>query len=872
MMNLRLSVKSKILMTVLSVVLMFALFILFYFPARQERYLLENYNEEIENFAKTVALGVKIALTEQNFEGVETAIDFVREDSRLQFVSLIQTDTLWDANGKSYEVGKTVFKTFPENVEVDAEANSSEYFIIKSAPFSSPIMSGEIMLSFSTAEIIESRSQIRFTSILASLIVFVIGLLIGYLLARNISIPVLALRDAANRVGEGDLTQSVKSKSRDEIGELGIAFNKMVKDLSIEAALEKIRSKTMAMHRSDELPNVVSIFFDQLNHLGFESKMCSIVIQGKSSNTAEHWIPGNEQATSPQHYIIPQFEHPFHKQFGDLWLEGPTYAVLELSGELKKSFDEILFTRTDFGSLSESTKEMMMKIEHAMISTAFMEHGSVMSTGLEPLSDENATILQRFAKVFEQTYTRFLDLKKVELQAREKMKQASLDRLRGEIASMRTKEDLPRITPLIWEELTTLEVPFFRCGVFIVDEIQSTIQSYLSTPDGHSLGVFNMPYDTDNISKKLVDHWRDRKVYTEHWNKNQFLKWMQNMIDKGHIQDSKTYQGAVSPPESLDLHFVPFKQGMLYVGNTSLLSEDELYLVKSLAEAFSIAYSRYQDFKQLEEAKNQVEKALVELKETQSQLIQSEKMASLGELTAGIAHEIQNPLNFVNNFSELSVDLMDEMDEEMAKGNNNEVNAITKDLKQNLSKINHHGKRASSIVKGMLEHSRTGNKQKEMTDINILADEYLRLTYHGLRAKDKTFQVDFKTELDESLPKINVIYQDIGRVFLNIMNNAFYAVSKKTKELGNDFKPKVTVSTKKMSDSVEISVRDNGNGIPAKLIDRIYQPFFTTKPTGQGTGLGLSLSYDIITKGHNGELNVKTQEGEGTEFTIVLPQ
>ena len=481
-------------------------------------------------------------------------------------------------------------------------------------------------------------------------------------------------------------------------------------------------------------------------------------------------------------------------------------------------------------------------------------------------------ILQRFADVFHLAYTRYQDLRNSEARAREKVKQASLDRVRGEIASMRTKEDLPRLTPIVWKELMALGVSFIRCGVFIVDESHNLIQSYLSNPNGDSLGVFDLQFKDDDISSRLVEHWRKGKVYKEHWNKDKFLSWMRSMVDKGQIQDTSTYQGAAKPPESLDLHFVPFKQGMLYVGNSSPLSQDELKLVKSLAEAFSIAYSRYEDFKKLEDAKNKTEKTLEELRSTQSQLIQSEKMASLGELTAGIAHEIQNPLNFVNNFSELSVDLIEEMNEEMTNGNTEEVLAITEDLKLNLGKINHHGKRASSIVKGMLEHSRSGDRKKVLTDINGLADEYLRLAYHGLRAKDKSFNADFKFDFDENLPKINVISQDISRVFLNIINNAFYAVSKSVKQGTEDYMASVAISTKKLVGQIEVRVKDNADGIPPDVLDKIFQPFFTTKPTGQGTGLGLSLSYDIITKGHAGALKIDTKVGEGTEFIIVLPE
>ncbi|MBT8219382.1 MAG: tetratricopeptide repeat protein [Bacteroidia bacterium] len=321
---------------------------------------------------------------------------------------------------------------------------------------------------------------------------------------------------------------------------------------------------------------------------------------------------------------------------------------------------------------------------------------------------------------------------------------------------------------------------------------------------------------------------------------------------------------------------------------------------------------------------DELEHTLNDLKSTQTQLIQSEKMASLGELTAGIAHEIQNPLNFVNNFSEVSGELLDEALEELtstplSKQRLDEAKDILGDLKQNLEKIHHHGGRADSIVKGMLQHSRTSSGEKEPTDINELADEYLRLAYHGLRAKDPTFNASFETNFDESIGKINVIPQDIGRVLLNLITNAFQAVHEKSSSLRADspsgvggeqgksagfpddtreekrvesaslpsspypkgmpsrdtviiydYQPKVTISTQRLNNSTTITIQDNGPGIPDSIKDKIFQPFFTTKPTGQGTGLGLSLSYDII-KAHGGEIQLQSQANEGTTFTITLP-
>lgn len=524
------TLKTKIWLTVFTIVVMFTFFTLFYFPAQQRKLLLKNYNTEVQNLANTVALGVKIALTEQNFEGMETAMQFVKDDSRLLFVSTVQYDTVWNADHSKYHFTETIFRTFPENQHPRADIKSSNSIIVKRGTFNTSVMNGAVLLAFTTKEINESQKKIRLTSLIVSGIVLIIGILLGLLLARKVSIPVLALRDAANKVGEGDLSQKVKITSDDEISQLGTAFNNMVDDL---------------------------------------------------------------------------------------------------------------------------------------------------------------------------------------LKAREAL-----------------------------------------------DE------------------------------------------------------------------------------------------------NNKALSSTNARLNNTLRE----------------------------LKSTQVQLIQSEKMASLGELTAGIAHEIQNPLNFVNNFSELNTELIEEMKTELNAGNSKEAVLIAENIKENQNKITHHGKRADAIVKGMLHHSRSSTGQKELTDVNALAEEYLKLSYHGLRAKDKAFNANFKTNFDEHLSsaegKINIISQDIGRVFLNLYNNAFYSVMEKKKAFQptkNElpYEPMVTVSTRAIkfrtkNPGVWISVRDNGMGISKQVMDKMYQPFFTTKPTGQGTGLGLSLSYDII-KAHGGDIKIETEEGEYAEFIIELP-
>ncbi len=511
------NLKTRIWLTVFAIVVMFTFFTLFYFPSEQRKLLLKNYNTEVQNLANSVALGVNIALTDQNYENLGSTIKLVKDDSRLQFVSMVQYDTVWSKDHNSFQVKKAVFNTFPENIHPDPDIQSSRSIIIKRGPFNTPMLSGVVLLAFSTQEISESEKKIRYASLIVSGIVLIIGILLGLLLARKISVPVLALRDAAKLVGKGDLNQKVKIISTDEIGELGHAFNKMVQDL------------LMARKELDE----------------------------------------NNQT----------------------------------------------------------------------------------------LSKTNAAL-----------------------------------------------------------------------------------------------------------------------------------------------------------------------------NNT-----------------------------------------LTELKSTQVQLIQSEKMASLGELTAGIAHEIQNPLNFVNNFSELNSELIDEMKIELNTGNYNEAISLAENIEQNQQKITLHGKRADAIVKGMLQHSRKTTGQKELTNINALVDEYLKLSYHGLRVKDKEFNVKLNTDFDNTIEKINIVPQDIARVLINLYNNAFYSINERLKVEGKRFKPAVNVSTKRLGNSVIVSVSDNGNGIPQTIIDKIFQPFFTTKPAGEGTGLGLSLTYDIITKEHGGTISVESKEGEQTTFTMKLP-
>jgi len=654
------------------------------------------------------------------------------------------------------------------------------------------------------------------------------------------------------------------------------------REAQIEAALERVRAQAMAMQHSEDLAKSTSVLLEELEQLNLEVLRCGIAIIDPSTFYAKVYSTTNTRTGKKELVTgsVDMHTHPAWVNSIEAWKKQELSSYVLEGEELSDYYEQL--SKAGY-KLPKKMLQSIKLLKKQYYYNVLFSQGGLFIISNSPISDENLKIIQRFADVYNLTYTRYEDLQNAEKRTLEAVRQASLDRVRGVIASMRTKEDLNRITPLIWKELTALGVPFIRCGVFIMDVEKEVIQSYLSTPDGKTLGVFNLPFTSELIGELMVDFWQKGKIYKDHWTKKRFIEFMQKLKDSGQLKDTGSYQGTATPPEKLDLHFIPFKQGMLYVGNTEPLSKDELQLVGSLAEAFSIAYARYEDFRELELAKNQIESTLNELKSTQSQLIHAEKMASLGELTAGIAHEIQNPLNFVNNFSEVSVDLIEELKAERNKGtverDESLEDEILYDVIQNLEKINHHGQRASSIVKGMLEHSRAGSKDKQLTDINALVDEYLRLAYHGLRAKDKSFNADFKLEIDKKLPKIKVFPQDIGRVLLNLINNAFYAVNRKAKSgikslpagasAKVKYKPEITVSTKNLDNSIEIYVKDNGPGIPEDIKDKIFQPFFTTKPTGQGTGLGLSLSYDIV-KAHGGELKVETKENEGSEFIIVL--
>ncbi len=665
------------------------------------------------------------------------------------------------------------------------------------------------------------------------------------------------------------------------------------REAQIELALERVRSRTMAMHHSNELTETAAILFQQLKDLGLEFWACGFCVwRTDDPSLMQNWSSGGTTGGFLSPMMLPFKEDPGHRNIYEASLRGELFVEQRFEGEeLKKHYDWIMS--------QPSAKVVFDQLEEVGITpppvqykyAALFKQGYLLMISEEP-KPNTPEIAQRFAKVFEQTYTRFLDLQKAEAQTREAQIEAALERVRSRALAMQNSNELIEIANVMREQMGLLGQPELETtAVHLYTEGADSFDSWYAFRDGNQAtgkvftGSTRFKIDScELIREMLASYYFDVKDYTLEASGSKLEEFAKVLM--AAIPDIKA-----SPPKAYH-HFSDFSGGSLLMVSYQPPSEESKYLIKKCASVFDLAYRRYLDLKQAEAQteqarlnliqiqteKKKAEDALTQLKTTQTQLIQSEKLASLGELTAGIAHEIQNPLNFVNNFSELSVDLVKDLKDELKRPDKDEtyIDELFDDLTSNQEKINHHGKRASSIVKGMLEHSRASTGVKELTDINKLADEYLRLSYQGLRAKDKDFNADFKTEFDENLPKMEVIPQDIGRVLLNLINNAFYAVNQR-KQLGSSSKlepsytPSVSITTQQIYSQIIIKVKDNGIGMSEAIKAKVFQPFFTTKPTGQGTGLGLSLTYDIVTKGHGGTLEVVSTEGVGSEFIVTLP-
>ena len=656
------------------------------------------------------------------------------------------------------------------------------------------------------------------------------------------------------------------------------------REAQIEAALEKVRSTSLAMHKSDELKDVILEVLKKLQDLGIamENRATAIFTYEKESKDYYQWVASPEYKTIIN-FLTPYIDHPVQNDIWKARQTGTDFYAKSYTVQEKNSLFKYFFELPALKNMPQAEKEKALGYKYYDVAIAFEKNSAVVlvSHSGKQLTESESAILRRFAKVFEQSYIRFLDLQKAEAQAREAEIELALERVRARTMAMLHSDELADASLLLDQQVRALGIRTWGCAFNIYGENDST--EWFSNEMG-TLQTYKTPRD-----KVFLDYYeagqKGEKLLIKEFAGKDCVDWYNYLCTLPVIGDGLLQMKAAGgsfPTRQID-HVAFFKYGYLLFISFEPVSETHEIFIR-FAQVFEQTYTRFldlqkaevqalkaeQDVLEIKEARLKAEQALSILQATQKQLIQSEKMASLGELTAGIAHEIQNPLNFVNNFSEVSKELLDEMKTELNNGNTEDAKEIADDVIQNLEKINHHGKRADAIVKSMLQHSRSSNSIKEPTDINALCDEYLRLSYHGLRAKDKSFNASMKTDFDSSIDNINIIPQDIGRVILNLLTNAFYAVNEKKKSGLENYDPTVSIATKKEDDKIIISIKDNGNGIPQSALDKIFQPFFTTKPTGQGTGLGLSLAYDIVTKGHGGELYVDTKETEGTSFTIKI--
>ncbi len=658
------------------------------------------------------------------------------------------------------------------------------------------------------------------------------------------------------------------------------------REAQIEAALEKVRSRSMGMQKSTELLEVILVVSEQLQALGFRFSTASF-LNNNHEDDYSFWV-APYGLPEPVRFILPYKDIPMIRKLRNAQKKKlPFFTDVSSIKEHQEWFQHLL-KHSDKNAWSKEISDYQMSKGlarsvsiHPNIMLAIANNQSL------PYSDYENKIIARFGQVFEQSYTRFLDLEKAEAQAREAQIEAALEKVRSRSLEMSESSEMQNVANEILEQVRAVGLKIDALAMSGVIDNDSDYDVWVG--GANSKKPLRIPYNNETqVQREFNKAIKERpeffaKTYTGKVMKDYFKALMGtgNSFNPEIVAFMKTCTGFTTT-----LTFMKNSGIQLIRYSEEAFSKEDNAVIVRFGRVFEQAYIRFLDLQKAEEQtllaqqnlirlqtqKQRAEEALSELQQTQTQLIQSEKMASLGELTAGIAHEIQNPLNFVNNFSEVSKELLEEMKEEIENGDFEEVKAIMEDVIQNLEKINHHGKRADGIVKGMLQHSRSSTGTKEPTDINALADEYLRLAYHGLRAKDKSFNAELITDFDESIEAVNVIPQDIGRVILNLITNAFYATNERKQVTKYEsFKPTVSVCTKKTEESVQIWVKDNGKGIPKNIVDKIFQPFFTTKPTGQGTGLGLSMSYDIVTKGHGGELKVETNEGEGSVFTIVLP-
>jgi signal transduction histidine kinase len=670
------------------------------------------------------------------------------------------------------------------------------------------------------------------------------------------------------------------------------------REAQIEAALERVRSRTMAMQKSEELADAAYVLFEQLNILGVTHERINIGIVDEANQQIDFWVT-EQGGQKLQTKFSGRISEPttLSKSY-EAWKKGAKSLVVDLNGKELQSW------------LSYMEEEIKIPFNKAYLHTrrvqtaGFFSKGMLVVTSPEPLQEEAIYLLEKFAKVFDLTYTRFNDLLLAEAQAKEAQIELSLEKIRAQVASMQESTDLLDIMVNIRSEFVALghEAHYFWYMRWLPEKYEKAMTS----GDGTQVGmVMNLPRHMHG-DIPLVANWElgEEPTLVFPMEVDMAVAYIDKMITLGdfiQIDPQAPTLDDIRHIGGLTFVMARTSQGEIgyslpgYVPNPSL---EAVGTLARFAGVFDLAYKRFEDLKKAEkdlveikEAKKKAEEALVELKATQSQLVQQEKLASLGQLTAGIAHEIKNPLNFVNNFSEVSIEMIEEIRESRLKTQDtrhkteaDEIeDEILEDIKANLKKIHEHGSRANGIVTSMLQHSRGGSGKMEPTDLNGLIKEYVNLSFHGMRAGKNPINVDIILDLDPEVKEVSLIKEDFTRVVINLCNNAFDAMREKVlktedrrrkTEDGNSentkYDPKLKVITSLEKGQVRIAFEDNGPGIPDEIKDKILQPFFTTKKGTEGTGLGLSITHDIV-KAHGGELKVESTVGKRTEFTIKLP-
>ena len=656
------------------------------------------------------------------------------------------------------------------------------------------------------------------------------------------------------------------------------------RELEIESSLERVRTVAMAMNEPADMLAVCKTIASQLHLLGvndIRNVQTAIFYEAKGTYmNYEYYARHDKPIITEAHYTTEKTLKAFARKM----LKGKDEVyTTNLTG--KALTDWLAYQKTT-NVFVDPFLAQTTSLHYYWYSLGPIAMGM---SSYAPLHNEDLASFKRFHTVFDLAYRRYLDIEKAQAQAREAQVELSLEKVRSRSMAMHRSHELAEAASVLFQQIKELGYAMWSCGFCIWKENDFS-ELWMSADSGGLLPPMLMPYKDEPTHRKIYEaSLRQEAVHEYVWEGDELATHYAFLHTIPSVKEALDIlkKSGLSLPGRQCYYVGFFKQGYLLMITKEPVPEMH-DLTYRFTRVFEQTYTRFLDLQkaeqlteqtkldliQIQTEKKRAENALAELKATQAQLIQKEKLASLGELTAGIAHEIQNPLNFVNNFADVSAELVQELEAEQQKITRDASleREILGDVKQNLQKVVHHGRRASAIVRAMLEHSRNSSGQREPTNLNNLAEEYLRLAYQALRAKDKTFNCALKTDFDPDLDQVTVVAQDIGRVLLNLFNNAFYAVQAKQKQQTDDYVPTVTLQTAQTAGGVCVRVQDNGTGMPESIKARIFQPFFTTKPTGEGTGLGLSLSYDIVTKGHGGTLWVESTAGEGSVFVITLPQ